>query len=168
MENVDQVIIVLLLVPLAMAVASDAATLTIPNRIPLTICALYPAHVIAAWPGIDPLGGLLCGAVMLVAGYVAFASNVFGGGDAKLLASLALWAGPALIVDLVVVTALAGGLIAVGMLAWTLMRRRFAVLRNGTAAEAPLLWRVMPYGIAIAAGGIHVVIRLLMGGIPHA
>ena len=168
MVNVDQVIIVLLLLPLAMAVASDASTLRIPNRIPLAICALYPAHLVAAWPDVDPIGGLLCGAATLVVGYVAFARNLIGGGDAKLLASLALWAGPVLIVDLIVVTGLAGGVMALGMVTWTLMRRRLAVWRDGAAAEGPVLWRLMPYGIAIAAGGIHVVIRLLTGGIPHA
>jgi prepilin peptidase CpaA len=65
-----------------------------------------------------------------------------GGGDVKLLASTSVWAGPALVFPLLMVTALAGGLVAVGVLA---ARRR----------RSPL-----PYGVAIAAGGLVVAQRL--------
>ena len=66
-----------------------------------------------------------------------FAARMLGGGDAKLLAALALWVPPAAFAELLLVMALAGGLLAGAML---VTRRRVSV----------------PYGIAIAAGGLWV------------
>ena len=167
LPSTDQWIVLLLTVPLALTVASDASTLKIPNRIPVAIVGLYPAYALAGWPSVDVIGGMLTGCAVLFIGFVAFSRGVFGGGDAKMLAALALWAGPSLILELVLVTSVAGGLIAVAMAGSAKLRRRAPAGRGGeigcvaVEAEVPILYRPMPYGIAIAAGGVHTVIRLL-------
>ena len=165
--SIDQWVVLLLTVPLALAVASDASTLKIPNRIPSAIAGLYAAYALAGWPSVDVIGGMLTGFAVLVIGFVAFSRGMFGGGDAKMLAALALWAGPSLILELIVVTSVAGGVIAAAIAGWALLRRRATPGSGGgigcvaVDAEVSILYRPMPYGIAIAAGGVHTVIRLL-------
>ena len=72
---------------------------------------------------------------------MGFRLGILGGGDVKLLAAAALWLGAAALMPFLMATALAGGLLAVAFLAWALVRRD-----RGRVA--------LPYGIAIAAGGV--------------
>lgn len=144
------------------AAAADLHRYTIPNRISVGVLAAYILYAgIAAifpslYPSINWFGGLITGAAVLIGGAVLFAWGLFGGGDVKLLASTAVWAGPALVFELVVVTALAGGILALGVL----LARAFgkpACAGPGEAGAAPTL----PYGVAIAAGGIYVAGQLI-------
>lgn len=100
---------------------------------------------------------------------LAHARNMLGGGDVKLLSALALGQPPHGVLDLISVTALAGGVLACGHL---IMRRlpRPALapvgsssLRRVYAAER---WRILrgaplPYGIAIACGGVVTILAYL-------
>ena len=72
-----------------------------------------------------------------------YAMRTMGGGDVKLLAALSLWLAPGLYFTLVVIMALAGGLLTIGMI----MRARFS---------AEKVKPVIPYGVAIAIGGLWV------------
>ncbi len=65
------------------------------------------------------------------------------GGDVKLLTALALWLRPVLFAKLLLIMALVGGLLTVGMGMWHLMRRRKDRLK-------------IPYGVAIATAGLCV------------
>ena len=69
---------------------------------------------------------------------------MLGGGDVKLLAAAALWTGSAALLPFLMATALAGGLLAALFLAFA--------RREGKPVA-------LPYGVAIAAGGI-----LITGG----
>ena len=147
---------------LCAAAFSDMQTLTIPNRYSLAIGLLFPVYLLSsgqflAWPG-----NLAVGAGMLVLGFVMFARRILGGGDAKLMAATALWAGPALLIDFVLLTALAGG----GMVLFLWLRARL----NGSASmtsvlvtdvEADFSKQPMPYGLAIGCGGVYVAFTLL-------
>jgi prepilin peptidase CpaA len=95
------------------------------------------------------------GAVALVMGMGMFALNWIGGGDAKLFAAAALWLGwPAAGVYLVV-TAMAGG-----GLAMLLLSMRAPALRPLFSMAPGWLGRLaspgenVPYGVAIAAGAL--------------
>ncbi|MBC6440771.1 MAG: prepilin peptidase [Rhodospirillales bacterium] len=84
-----------------------------------------------------------------------FVLNRLGGGDVKLLAAAACWTGFAILPDFLIVVGLAGGVLALGLL---VIRR---LLRGRIAEDSPLArllgqTRDVPYGIAIAAGGIVV------------
>lgn len=100
-----------------------------------------------------------CAAAVFAFGALAFALGALGGGDVKLLAAASLFAGPALLPDLLMVTALTGSVLGVAI---------FAGARIGPAAlagDAPVsarLRRSLPYGPAIAAGGLWVAAALAM------
>ena len=152
---------------LCWALVSDALTMKIPNRISIGIAALYPAWVIATWPRIEqpwlPVA-LACG--VLAAGFFAFDRGWIGGGDAKMLAALSVWSGLELFLPMLIVTTLAGGLMATTAILSEAMRRRAAVARGGKIA-GPFLSTVIkskiPYGVAIAIGGGAVAVGLWTG-----
>ena len=75
---------------------------------------------------------------------LAFRFGLLGGGDVKLLAAGTLWLGAAALGPYLLVTVLAGGLLAVVFVAWHLRRRPTRRRRRPS----------LPYAVAIAAGGI--------------
>ena len=92
--------------------------------------------------------------------------GLMGGGDVKLAAAMAVGMPPALAWDFVFTTAMVGGLLGLGYLAgpWLVARPQptgqVSLLRRIIRIEA---WRVrrrgpVPYGVAIAGGGILVML----------
>ncbi len=139
------------------AACSDVRSLTIPNRVSLSIALLYPVYVLTVGEPVDWAGGLMVAAACLVFGFLLFAFRAVGGGDAKLLAAIALWAGPELILAFSFITALAGGAMVLGL--W--LHHRFTRTASvGTMFSVPVAEdfgkRAMPYGVAIAVGGFYV------------
>jgi prepilin peptidase CpaA len=134
----------------------DLVSYTIPNWIPLAIVALFPVGALAA--GL-PLGAaglhLAVGGGVLVAGMAMFALRWVGGGDAKLLAAVAVWMGWPAVTGFVLWTALTGGLLAMA-----LMSMRSNALRPMVLLGPPWLAKLSepggaaPYGVAIAAGAL--------------
>jgi prepilin peptidase CpaA len=101
-----------------------------------------------ALPGVGLAVG--CAVAVFAVGAAAFAAGALGGGDVKLLSAVSLFAGPAGLVDFLAVTAIAGGLLGVAILAGAPI---------GQPAVGPLRARLrggLPYGPAIAAGGLWV------------
>ena len=73
----------------------------------------------------------------------------------------ALWAGPVIFPSFIFLTAIAGGVVGLAIL--LLRRRRMSpAAANGTPSPAPA---VMPYGVAIAIGGLMVALTLVKGTI---
>ena len=96
------------------------------------------------------LADLAAAVAVFLIGAAAFRFGVLGGGDVKLLAAGTLWLGAAQAPAFLAMTVLAGGLLALFFIALQLVSRR-----GGRTAP------VLPYGVAIAAGGI-----LTTGGVP--
>jgi prepilin signal peptidase PulO-like enzyme (type II secretory pathway) len=115
---------------LAAAALSDVRNLTIPNRYCVAIALLYPAYLLSAGQPVDWLGALVVAGSMLAAGFVLFALRALGGGDAKLLAAVSLWAGPGLLPEFAILTALSGGGNGGGTTA-----------SGSVGADAPFAWR---------------------------
>jgi prepilin peptidase CpaA len=84
-------------------------------------------------------------AAVFALGACAFHFGLLGGGDAKLLAAGALWFGAAALGPYLMITVLAGGVLAVLFIAW-----RLATPGGMDPKTRPSL----PYAVAIAAGGI--------------
>jgi prepilin peptidase CpaA len=155
---------------LVAAAVSDTKHFMVPNRYCLSIALLYGIHVLVSPSPVDWVGGLSVGAACLGVGFVLFALRAFGGGDIKLFAAASLWAGPGLFAELVFGTAVAGALLAIVFL---LQRRPASVPAASQAgpsgasasAEAPAnrLKRMLPYGVAIAAGGAQTAVMLFLG-----
>src|SRR3546814_18739939 len=104
----------------------------------------------------DVVGCVWGGASVLGLGILAFARGWFGGDDVKRLAAVSLWAGPAHLSLLLLVTALVGGILSLIILCRPLLQR----LAAGPDAAVETS-REVPYGIAIAVGGIAVASQLL-------
>jgi prepilin peptidase CpaA len=150
--------LIVLTFPILLIVAAlrDLTSYTIPNRLSFGLAGLFPVAALAA--GLPPslIGlNLAVGLAALVAGMVMFALRWIGGGDAKLFAAAALWLGwPAMLTD-IAVTGLAGGALAVMLLAL-----RSAHIRPFVPVGATWLGRLaepgenVPYGVAIAAGAL--------------
>jgi prepilin peptidase CpaA len=165
---IDHFVILIFAALLVWAAINDLRQFLIPNRISVAIVLLYPAHILAQYADGVAFGAwywapLVAGAV-LFAGFVLFACNLVGGADAKLMAATALWAGPQLVLSFLIVMALCGGILAFAVLLWN---RYFAFLAyvkpfnalfstgNSAASEGGAK-QVLPYGIAIACGGLFV------------
>lgn len=146
---------------LIVAAWQDWRTLHIGNGLSIAVVALF-----GVWACIGlvadtytPLAlglSLACGVALFVVGAAAFAAGMLGGGDVKLLAAIGLFAGPAQLVDLLLVTAFTGGLLGIAVLAGV------PIGPASSRGEAALSQR-LPYGPAIAAGGLWVASRLAVG-----
>lgn len=137
------------------AAVTDVLTRKIPNVIPAGMVILFFAAAIAL-PDLNWLGATAIAAAVFLFGAILFATGTIGGGDVKLLAAAALWAGVSGIVPLIVVTALAGGVLAFIQLAPSLFDHARALVFSGVrTATKP---RSLPYGVAIAAGGAFTIV----------
>lgn len=136
---------------------SDARTLRIPNWVSLALMmAFLPAAVIAGI-GLEAIAWHLgAGVLVLTIGIVLFALNIFGGGDAKLMAACALWVGWNDLLIFVLAVLLVGGVLSLMVV---LLRKGLGILPDGLVKSAEGLFtpnKAVPYGIAIALGAIIV------------
>jgi prepilin peptidase CpaA len=99
------------------------------------------ASGLSLWPGVAWQLGMALVTFIVLAGL--FALRAMGGGDVKLLTALALWIEPEWFLRLVIVMALAGGVLTVVLGAWHIARRQRERL-------------AVPYGVAIAGAGLWV------------
>jgi len=156
----------------------DIRKFIIPNWLNLLLLIVGLAYA-----GVTSVGGeqgfpwvlsLACFAVFFFAGTLLFSLGFLGGGDVKLLAILAFWAGTQHIFQMLVYIAIAGGVVSAVYLL------KAMVMRNGnspsvgsdgkvvaadaglphtdgvTNGKASVLRQPVPYGVAIAAGGVYV------------
>ncbi len=140
----------------------DWRTMHIADAISLGIIATFVVWAIAGFVlGTFSLAdlalALVCAAGMFGLGTLAFAIGAMGGGDVKLAAAVALFAGPALILDFVMVTAVVGGLLALAILAGAPIGQ---VAPTGDGTVRARLRGNLPYGPAIAGGGLWVALAL--------
>jgi Flp pilus assembly protein protease CpaA len=139
---------------------SDVATRSIDNETCLALALLGiasqfggPTHLVES---------LVAAAILFLLLFVVYRLGAIGGGDVKLLVALAIGLPVAGVIQLLTVTALAGGVLAISHLIMrslpsprpvpagsSCLRRVCAVERWRHLRRAPL-----PYGVAIACGGI--------------
>ena len=128
---------------LAWIAVMDVKTYTISDRLNLAIALLAPVYWWSAgvplWPDAAIRLGIGVLVFLLFAG--AFYLNAMGGGDVKLAGALALWFTPFETMKLIVIMSLAGGLLT--LLVVGIHRAR------GKEGRPEV-----PYGVAIAAGGM--------------
>jgi prepilin peptidase CpaA len=155
---IDWIAILVLTAALIAAAISDAATFLIPNRYPAAIIAAYVAYAFGK-PAPFWLQGAAVGVAFLAVGALLFDRGVLGGGDVKLLAASALWAGLDQLTLLLVVTGIGSGVLALALLSplHRLMPARAGGPPGGDDLRSKL-GRPIPFGIAIAAAGMGVAI----------
>src|SRR5258708_31542537 len=102
----------LLLFPalMAFAAASDLFTMTISNRVSLTLAAGFLALALLSGLGFyDILSHVGAGFTVLTVAFACFAMGWVGGGDAKVSAAAALWFGVCQLLIYVVLALVFGG-----------------------------------------------------------
>jgi len=142
---------------------TDIATRLIRNEICLALALLGIAGQLAS--PMQVAQSLIAAAILLLLLSVIYTRGWIGGGDIKLLVALAIGLPLAGVVQLLTITALAGGVLALVHLMMrhlpyprlapagsSLVRRVYAIERWRNLRHAPL-----PYGVAIACGGIWTV-----------
>lgn len=138
------------------AALKDVTSFTIPNWISIALVLAFLPAALAAGVAPTEFGlHLAVGVVALLAGMGMFFAGWIGGGDAKLLAAAALWLGWRDAAPFLLITGVAGGVLAV-----TLMSLRSSAGR-ALAPSGPAWWEKLrspeaaaPYGVAIAVGAL--------------
>lgn len=140
------------------AAISDMLSMTIANRVPLLLIAVFA--LVAPFTGMEwSTYGMhfAAGAAVLCVTFGLFAIGGMGGGDAKLLAATSVWMGFNFhLVEYLIISTVLGGLLTLGILAYrgstlavftrhSQFLQHFADEKNG-----------VPYGIALGAGGLLV------------
>jgi prepilin peptidase CpaA len=141
----------------AFAGAMDLFTMTIPNRVSLALVAAFLVLAPLSGFGMEEMASHLCaGLLVLAVGIVMFALGWFGGGDAKLLAAVALWVGFDSLFAYILYVAVAGGVLVELFLLFRNMPLPRAVIGEGWAHRLHKRDGGIPYGIALAAGALLV------------
>ena len=152
MELLPVLILPLLLVIAAM---SDIATMTIPNWISGLLVAFFPVlSVMFGMPVWDIALAFAVGFGFLLAGMAFFALGWIGGGDAKLIAATALWFGWPTALIFVFCMVLAGGVATLALLLFRRVNLPQPVLSVPWVGRLHGAKEELPYGVAIAAGGL--------------
>jgi prepilin peptidase CpaA len=138
-------LLIALAIALVFAAFTDIRRRQIDNWLNAAIALAAPAFWwssgLSLWPDVAMQLGVALAAFALLAGL--FALKMMGGGDVKLLTALALWIPWDIFIQLLMVMAIAGGVLTIVMGMWHIMRRQ----RDRLA---------IPYGVAIAFGGLWV------------
>jgi len=142
---------ILLAVLLLMAAWTDIKTRTISNELNAAIALLAIAFWWIAGEALWPDVVLRIGVALIIFAIFAglFMLRMMGGGDVKMIGALALWLPFNALMTMLTVMALAGGVITVVLM----VRQRWR-----PNAEKP----EVPYGVAIAIGGLWVIANGLL------
>jgi prepilin peptidase CpaA len=160
MSSIVVIAVVLQVILLLYVAAVDVSTRLIPNEVCLALALL---GIVGQLPDLTQIVySLIVAAILLSLLLVIYARGWMGGGDVKLLPALAIGLPLTGVAQLLTMTALVGGVLALLHLVMrqlpypklapagsSPLRRVYAVERWRHLRHAPL-----PYGVAIAGGGI--------------
>ncbi len=138
-------LLIALAIGLIVAAFTDIRRRQIDNWLNLAIAAGAPlfwwTSGLALWPDVALQVGVAVAAFAALAGL--FALGMMGGGDVKLLTALALWIEPNAFLQLLIIMAIAGGILTIIMGGYHFLMQQKERL-------------AIPYGVAIAFGGLWV------------
>ncbi|UEP29546.1 MULTISPECIES: A24 family peptidase [unclassified Burkholderia] len=138
--------------------AQDLRERRVSNRAVLAFAMLYLIAAALVREGFAPLAGhVATAAAMLVVFGGLRHAGWLGGGDVKLAAAVFLWAGPTLALPVLTIVGASGAACGLTMLAAVARQRRIAPAHT-------MATRGVPYGIALALGGVLAV----WAPFPHA
>lgn len=152
-------LLILTIFPAAMIVAGvcDLFTMTISNKISLGLIIGF--LVLAVFSGMDIESiamHLLAGLAMLAISFALYAKGWIGGGDAKLFAATAIWMGWPNLLEYTVITSLFGGGLTIALLTLRNIPMPSILVKQYWFNRLHTLENGIPYGLALAAGGIHI------------
>lgn len=133
----------------------DLTTMTIPNWLTLVlVVAFFAAAVMSSMPLRDIAQHTAVGLLCLLVGMAFFAKGWIGGGDAKLMAAVALWVGWAQALPYFVVASLLGGALTLAILSYRTLPLPAFVVRCDWAMRLHDRAEGVPYGMALALAGL--------------
>lgn len=146
---------VLLLVAAALF---DLKKFIIPNYICLAVLVLFVPTALLLPLDISWLSHLGAALAVLVVGLVIYNFGWLGAGDVKLLTAVSIWMGFEKLPTLLIYVSIAGGVFAIGLLAFRRILMGLRVSANHSEKIAIprvlLVGEAIPYGVAIAIGSI--------------
>ena len=156
---------------MAFAAASDLFTMTISNRVSLALIAGFLALALLGGMGLhDMLLHIGAGAAVLAVAFACFAMGWVGGGDAKVVACVALWFGFDHLLDYLVYASLFGGALTLLLLQfrqwplpYPLAGQAWLNRLHDQAERNPLRHRARAWRADGLSGD-----RMDQGGRPHA
>jgi prepilin peptidase CpaA len=152
--TVQATILVLAAGVVTWAAISDLRGNIIPNSANVALFVLWTGWVLSG-ADVQVWYALGIGVGIFLLGAVLFHFGQMGGGDVKFLTVLGIWAGPAQVLPFLVQVAFAGGVLT---MAWVI-NGRFVAPALGRVVDTESK-RVVPYGVAIAAGAYLLFARL--------
>ena len=134
---------------LTWASVSDIKDRRIPNLCVLAVLALFVVSAIVE-RGSNVVSALEAGGIAFVVTFALYFFNIIGAGDTKLFAATALFVGLGGLILFTLATVFAGG----GIAAVSLATRPKRALTMFTLKGKGDFGRGIPYGVAIAIGGV--------------
>lgn len=143
--NLFNIVLTIWLGTLIAAAICDLRAFRIPNILPGILILLFGLMQIIEPSAIVPWENIAHFCVTLITGMFLFSRGWVGGGDAKLYAATSLWLPASSALAMLFFTTISGAVLA-GL---------FIIARLvGLRKNVPKQDRRIPYGVAIAAGGI--------------
>ena len=153
---------------LAVAAASDLIRYQIPNFASLALITAF-ALVTPSISAGTVAAHAAAGVVVFAVAAIGFAAGICGGGDVKLLGATALCTGWGSLAAFLMLTTIAGAVLALLLLTARRATARHPELRFGRWYSRLLSENEgVPYGVAIAFAGISVLSQLDLGALPPA
>jgi prepilin peptidase CpaA len=139
------------------AAISDYRRLKIPNWVSSSLCAAFLLYAALFVTGSQFLGHVAAGTAMFAIAIILYALGMFGGGDAKLLGAIALWAGPHQIFEFAILTGIIGGAMGIVLVGLRGLLRHRPALFCPAPFYRIVVWArdgVCPYGLAIGSAAL--------------
>jgi prepilin peptidase CpaA len=149
----------LLLFPalMAFAAASDLLTMTISNRVSLALVAGFLVLAVAGGMGLpDMLSHIGAGAAVLAVAFSCFAMGWVGGGDAKVVSTVALWFGFAHLMNYLLYASVFGGALTLLLLQFRQWPLPYVLTGQAWLMKLHAKESGVPYGIALAIGALMI------------
>lgn len=149
----------------AAAAVRDIGWRIIDDRLVLCLMLAWGGHaVLAGWDMTLLLSHLAVAVLAFVVTLACGMAGWMGGGDVKLAAAVFLWAGPGLGLPVLSLVAMAGMVVAILALAARLLGRLPLPAGIGRCLETVSSERGVPYGVALAVGGMAAALLAPVGG----
>lgn len=133
----------------------DLTTMTIPNWLTLALAAAFLVFApLAAMPLAEIALHAAVGFAALLVGMGFFAMRWIGGGDAKLMAAVALWVGWAQALPYFVIASLLGGALTLLILGFRNLPLPAVLVRQQWLSRLHDRGEGVPYGMALAAAAL--------------
>ena len=159
------VIVVLAMGAFITAAYVDVRRRRIPNALSYMIGSLGLLRILLAGDPMTAGWTLAAAAGVLVVGFMFFWGGTFGGGDAKLLTGAVLLIGYRDLFGFIFLMSVFGAVLALALLIGDRLIPRLRRIRQPATAEdasaaaaRPDAWPTVPYGVAISAAGMIILV----------